>query len=155
MSEAANGEQRRGYRGYATHHRFGGLRIPVPVQNIVLRNYANQHHLMFVLSADEFDFPGCYLQLNSLVKQLESLEGLLMCSARMLPQDPKERSAIYSGFLAHGATLHLVLDNIVASDPQDFERIEELLVLSETLESCPTSIPEALLAQLAGIEAYG
>ena len=155
MSKGSASEQQRGYRGYSTHHRFGGLRIPVPVQNIVLRNYANQHGLMFVLSADEFDFPGCYIQLNSLVKQLDTLEGLLMCSARMLHQDPNDRHDIYSGFLAHGASLHLVLENIVASDPQDFERVEELLNLSDTLKSCPTSIPESLLPHLSGIEAYG
>ena len=155
MSEESDSGQRKGYRGYTTHQRFGGLRMPAPVQDIVLRHYADRHNLMFVQSADEYDFPNCYVQLNRLITQLERLEGILMCSAQMLPKDSMARSEIYSALLQHGGSIHLVLDRLVVSNSQEFEYVEELLSLSETLQDCPASIPDSLMPLLPRLEVYG
>ena len=40
MTSGEPSKGRMGVRGYVTNDEFGGLRIPVPVQNLVLRDYA-------------------------------------------------------------------------------------------------------------------
>ena len=59
--------EQHGFRGYCVHQPFNGLRMPVPAQNILLRDYAGRHGLMFKLSVNELDFPNCDVQLFGLL----------------------------------------------------------------------------------------
>ena len=54
---------REGFRGYCVHQPFNGLRVPVPLQNTLLRDFLARKGLMFKLSVNELDFPGCHVQL--------------------------------------------------------------------------------------------
>ncbi|MBI3011665.1 MAG: hypothetical protein HYY58_04150 [Candidatus Omnitrophica bacterium] len=145
MDEVADVSPRRGYRGYCTNAEFGGHRIPVPVQNLMLRDYARRRNLFFKLSINELQFPNCYLQLMGLLTQLPTLEGVMMCSLLMLPKDPAMRQTIYRDFLAHGASLHFVMENLVIRAAEDIEQVEEILAIRNALPACPSAIPEAVV----------
>ena len=79
-----------GYRGYCTHNKFGEYKIPVPAQNIIYKDYVFKNNLHFKLSVSELFIKESYVTLFSLLKELNSLEGILMCSYSMLPSDIKK-----------------------------------------------------------------
>lgn len=147
MRDAAVGSTRQGFRGYCTNAEFGGHRIPVPVQNLMLRDYVQRRNLLFRLSINEMQFPNCYLQLLGLLPQLPMLEGVIMCSLFMLPKDPEIRHMIYREFLRQGASLHFVMENVVIQTAGDLEGVEEILAIRDTLPACPRSIPAELVTE--------
>lgn len=143
-----------GYRGYTTHRPFGGLRLPVPVQNLVMRDYASRNGLLFMLSINEFDFANCYVQLTKLIKQAPTIEGGLMCSVFMLPPDADTRWDIYREFIRHESSLHFVLESLVVANAQDIDGAEELIQMQQVLHDSPKDIPAELLPDLAGMEEF-
>lgn len=145
-----NGPVRSGFRGYATHHDFGGYKIPVPVQNLVMRDYTQRKNLLFKLTVNEYYFPNCTLQLDSLVGQLPSLEGVIMCSLFMLPGDERKRRSLYEAFFKEKAELHMIFEDVVLKTPQDAEYVENIIKLNDMLRNCPKSIPRELLPSLNG-----
>ncbi len=141
MRDAAFGAEREGFRGYCTNAEFGGHRIPVPVQNLVLRDYVQRRNLFFRLSINELQFPNCYLQLLGLLPQLPMLEGVIMCSLFMLPKESGMRQTIYREFLKHGASLHFVMENVIIQMAGDIDSVEEILAIRETLPACSRTLP--------------
>lgn len=141
MRESVAAPVREGFRGYCTNAEFGGHRIPVPVQNLMLRDYVQCRNLLFRLSVNELQFPNCYLQLMGLLPQLSKLEGVIMCSFFMLPKHPAMRQTIYQAFLKHWASLHFVMENVVIQTAKDVEPVEEILAIQAALPACPRSIP--------------
>lgn len=131
-----------GYRGYVTPREFGGARIPVPVQALVLRDYCARKGLLYKLHVNENVFPGSYLVLDSLVRNLDGFEGVLMCSMFMLPKRAARRQAIYEQIFRQGVTMHLVLEEAVIAQPSDTPFVEDILAISALLPACPTTIPE-------------
>ncbi len=131
---------RLGYRGYVTSRDFGGARIPVPVQALVLRDYCARKQLLYKLHVNENIFPSSYLVLESLVRNLDGLEGILMCSMYMLPRRAARRQMLYEQMFRQSATMHFVLEEMVISRPGDIEFIEDVLAISEILPYCPKTI---------------
>ena len=134
---------RSGYRGYVSSREFGGIRMPVPVQVMVLRDYCQRRGLLFKLHVNENSFPHSYLVLESLVRNLDGFEGLLVGSMFMLPRRAERRTAIYREFFRDGLELHLVMEEKIVRGPADVDEVEEILSVYETLRHCPTEIPAA------------
>ena len=137
--------RRQGYRGYVTSREFGGARIPVPVQSLVLRDYCARKGLIYKLHLNENMFPHSYLVLEGMLRDLEALEGILMCSMFMLPQRAKRRMRVYQQLFDQGAELHLVMEDIVIRRPQDTLAVEEVLSAAGWLPQCPTRVPDELI----------
>lgn len=136
-------------QGYVTNIAFGTLRVPAPMQNLMLRDYAARNNLLFKLSVGEYSFPGCYLQLEGLFPQLPTLEGIGMCSMFMLPKNPERRHVVYEKVIGAGAALHLLLEKLVIRDWKTVERVEEILKFNLCLEHSPSTIPTELLPKLS------
>jgi sporadic carbohydrate cluster protein (TIGR04323 family) len=137
--------QRQGYRGYVTSREFGGLRIPVPVQSLVLRDYCARKKLLYKLHVNENMFPHSYLVLEGLVQDLSGLEGILMCSMYMLPRRASRRRELYRRILEQGADLHFVLEDVAIRKPADIEPVEDILAAVNWLPQSPTRIPDELI----------
>jgi sporadic carbohydrate cluster protein (TIGR04323 family) len=133
--------KRSGYRGYVSSREFGGMRMPVPIQALVLRDYCARKKLIYKLHVNENCFPHSYLVLESLVTTLDGFEGLLMCSMFMLPSRPERRTKIYEEFFRHNIELHLVMEEKVIRRPEDVAPVEEILTIYQTLQHCPREIP--------------
>lgn len=154
MNKAQDSAIRVGYRGYSTHREFNGNRIPVPVQNLMMREYALQRGLVFKLGVDEFDFPNCYLRLQGVIEELPTLEGIIATSLFILPREREMRLKVYAETLRHGASLHLIMENAIVATPKDIDHVEEIWQISEALKECPRTIPEGLLSYLRGKERF-
>ena len=107
--------------------------MPVPAQNIICRDYANKHDLYLKLSVNELYFPNCFLNLFGLLDGLEDLNGVLMCSQFILPEDEKMRSEIYQRFLDRGCELHFVLESIIIHSEKCIEELETIFKLGGCL----------------------
>lgn len=122
---------RDGFRGYVTSRGFGGYAIPVPVQSLVLRDYCARKKFLYVLPVNENVFPHSYMVLEGLVESLSRYDGVLMCSMHMLPQRTERRRRLVGRILEQGASLHLVLEDMIVGAPADLERLEELMQLNQ------------------------
>jgi sporadic carbohydrate cluster protein (TIGR04323 family) len=136
---------RHGYRGYVTSREFGGARIPVPVQSLILRDYCVRKGFVYKLHLNENMFPHSYLVLEGIVQDLSAFEGVLMCSMYMLPQRATRREAIYRRIFDQGSTLHLVLEDFVLRSIEDTRAVEDVLCAAVLLPLCPATIPAELV----------
>ena len=127
---------RQGYRGYCTHNSFGEYRMPVPAQNILYRDYANKYGLYYKISVNELFFKDCFLHLFSLLEELDQLDGVLMCSIFMLPEDTNLRQKVYERFLESDCELHFVLESIVLRNRQEMDWLDTLFQIRKHLPFC-------------------
>jgi len=154
MTEGKTGTERRVLQGYVTNVAFGGLRVPAPMQNLMLRDYAARKNLLFKLSVGEYSFPGCFLQLDGLLSQAVKFEGIAMCSMFMLPRRAEKRKQVYETLIANGTALHLVLENLVVRRWEEAEYLEEIISLNQYIERAPARIPDELLPRLNVIDSF-
>ena len=134
--------ERAGYRGYVTSRAFGGCSMPVPVQNLVMRDYCQRKGLLFKLPLSENMFPHSYMVLESILRNLAGVQGVVACSYFMLPMRPARRAHLYELLFRAGAEFHFAMEEVVIARPEDTEAIEEILAIHRTLQHCPTTIPE-------------
>lgn len=132
-------------QGYVVNAEFGRFRVPAPMQNVYLREYATRNNLIFKLSVGEYSFPGCYLQLESIYSELPNLEGIGMCSMFMLPKPEKKRFELYKACIDSGAAIHMLIEGIVLRKEADIERVEQALIFDQLLKFSPTHIDPALI----------
>jgi sporadic carbohydrate cluster protein (TIGR04323 family) len=132
---------RQGYRGYVTSRPFGQYSIPVPLQSLALRDYCQRNNILYVLPVNENIFPNSYMVLEGMIQDLTDYEGIVLYSMHMLPQRAERRRQIYDRILKQGCSLHIVLESIVLSGPQDVEKIEELLQLNQIAARLPRDLP--------------
>ncbi|MCC7049078.1 MAG: sporadic carbohydrate cluster protein, TIGR04323 family [Alphaproteobacteria bacterium] len=134
---------REGYRGYVSSREFGGLRIPVPVQALVLRDWCQRNGKIYKLHLNENSFPHSYMVLEGMVRNLDGLEGMLMVSMFMLPRRPERRRAIYDRVLAQGVDLRFVLEDMAIASEADIAPIEEILSIHNAMGQTPHLRDEA------------
>jgi len=134
---AATRDRKVGYRGYVTCREFGGLRVPVPVQSLMIRQYTERKGLMFKLHVNENIFPHSYMQLEALLRELPQLEGVAAFSMFMLPRNARRRRAIYETFFETSSELHLVLEETIIRAPEDTQPVEEVLSFTEVIRNAP------------------
>jgi len=137
--------KRTGYRTYITSRSFGGMTIPAPAQNILLRTYAEKNNLEYMLPVNEFMFENCYIQLEAVLEELSTIEGILMCSLFMLPENTEKRNEIYKKLHEKKAKMYFALEDLSITKPGDENFVEELLLISQTLNDCPKSLPQETL----------
>ena len=145
---------RAGLQGYVTHQSFKGMRMPATVQNLVMRDYITRRGAQLRLSVGEYLFENCFVQLYSMLRKLDEIEGIVMCSLFMLPADPARRRWIYDRFLESGAALHFVFEGLVVADEDGVRQAEELLRMNAALDTAPTTIDPALLPPIDGIDSF-
>ena len=129
--------EREGLRGYVTARGFGPYVIPVPVQSLALRDYCARKRKLYVLPANENCFPHSYLVLEGMIQDLSAYEGIVMCSMHMLPQRPARRAAIFGRVLDQGCSLHLVLEDLAITTPDDVTKLEEVLLIDRLAAQAP------------------
>jgi sporadic carbohydrate cluster protein (TIGR04323 family) len=120
---------RLGHRGYIASRPVRGQLMPQQVQNLVVRDYARRKGLTYKLSATEYGMPGCYMMLETVLNELDSLEGVILFSLFMLPARPERRRAIYDRVLGAGASLHAALEDLAVTSEADVARVEDILLL--------------------------
>ncbi|HYM32814.1 MAG TPA: LIC12192 family sporadic carbohydrate cluster protein [Candidatus Cybelea sp.] len=118
-----------GYRGYIASRPVRGLLQPQHVQNLVVRDYAQRSKLPYLLSATEYAMPGCYMVLESVMRELKHLHGVICYSLFMLPERALRRREIYGRLFDAGCTLHGALEGMAVKGPDDVAMLEDIFMV--------------------------
>ncbi len=141
-------------QGYVTHQSFKGLRIPANVQNLVMREYARNQEKTFRLSRGEYYFDGCFVQLYAMLRDLDQMDGIILCSLFILPPSAQKRREIFDTLLAAGGELHCVFETLVVRDEAGISQLEDLYRLNDALDRAPQEIDRAILPPINGIDSF-
>jgi sporadic carbohydrate cluster protein (TIGR04323 family) len=131
MNEDGSHAKGNGYRGYIGSRVYHCGEFPQYVQNMIIRNYCQKHHLTYLLSATEYAMPGCYMILEEVVNTIETVQGIAMFSIFMLPTSAKKRHKIYQKILKKGKSLHAALEDIAIKSEADIQMVEDILRLNQ------------------------
>jgi sporadic carbohydrate cluster protein (TIGR04323 family) len=139
---------RSGYRGYIASRPIRGQRTAQNVQNIVVRNYAQQRKLLYLLSAAELNVPNCFMVLEDVMAELPAIEGIICYSLFMLPEDARQREHLYERVFAAGCEIHAALENLRITDQADVRRAEDIWAIEQLLPDClpPSALTPSLSA---------
>jgi sporadic carbohydrate cluster protein (TIGR04323 family) len=141
--------QRAGYRGYIGSRPYRGQRTPQHVQNLVVRSYCQRNRMTYLLSATEYAMPGCYIILNEVLVELPQIEGIVLYSLFMLPEEAARRHAVWDRVLAAGATIHGAVEDWAVRTIADRDRAEDLWLVAAAMRF---PVEPALLLASAGKE---
>jgi sporadic carbohydrate cluster protein (TIGR04323 family) len=123
-------------RGYVFSRPFMGERVPQHVQNLVLRDYCERNRMQYLLSGTEYAMKGCHLILEQLLDELSDIEGIVAYSLFQLPEDTEQRKRVYYQMINSHKVMHFAVEGLQASTLQDWERIEILWRIRQTLPKC-------------------
>ncbi len=123
-------------RGYIFSRPFFEERVPQHIQNLVLRNYCEKNNFFFFLSYTEYRMKNSSLMLNSILKNIKDIDGIVFYSLFQMPVDIAERQKIYSKILKSKKELHFAVENIKANTIREFNNIDNIYLIKKTIPNC-------------------
>lgn len=120
-------------RGYVFSRSFFGSRVPQHIQNLVIRSFCKNNKLIYLLSAAEYSMENSYHILNSTIKQLDGIDGIVFYSIFQLPDKINDRKKIYKKMLEKKKKLYFAVENLSLKNNSDIEKIENILVVQNLL----------------------
>jgi len=87
----------------------------------------------YLLSATEYAMAGCYVMLEEVMRELPSLDGIVMYSIFMLPMRRDRRLGVYERILTSGASLHGALENLAVKDRDGLRDLEDTIRLTHLM----------------------
>tara|TARA_B110000971_G_C19917678_1_gene457606 strand:+ start:415 stop:837 length:423 start_codon:yes stop_codon:yes gene_type:complete len=121
----------KGYRGYIFSRSINKNFIPQRVQNLVIRDFAYRKKIFFKLSLTEYNMKNCYIMLNTFLKDINKIDGIIFYSIEMLPTDKKEALKLIDLFLKKKKSLYFALEELKVSSKKDLMRIKEILMIKK------------------------
>ena len=113
-----------------------GERVPQHVQNLVIRDYCEKNNLQYLLSKTEYAMPDCHLILKQIIEELPELFGIILYSLFQLPENANLRKAIYQQVIEDKKNIYFAVEGIKANNILDFEQVETLWDIRQTLPKC-------------------
>lgn len=110
-----------------------GERAPQHVQNIILLDYCIKRGDELLFAAAEYAMPDSYMILESVLADLENIDGILFYSLCQLPTQPEKRKLIYSQVLEAGKSLHFAVEGMSMSSINDVEKAEVFFSIREAV----------------------
>ena len=123
-------------RGYIFSRAFMGERVPQHVQNLVIRDYCERTGLQYLLSATEYAMADCHLILEQILEEISYLHGLVAYSLFQLPEKSQSREKIYQHIISEKKSFCFAVEGMTAHTMGDFERIETIWRIRQTLPHC-------------------
>jgi sporadic carbohydrate cluster protein (TIGR04323 family) len=127
-------------RGYIFARPFMGERAPQHVQNIILRDYCNKKGFELLLAATEYAMPDSSMILESVLDDLDSVDGIVFYSLYQLPTSNAQRQSVYSRVLASGKSLHFAVEGMSIAKQDDVDSVEQCLLVKATLDNCASEV---------------
>ncbi len=114
------------YQGYVSSRDINENFIPQRIQNLALRNYAEQNNLLLNLSGTEYSIDNCFMILKSILNTVSSLDGVIFYSIWQLESSSEMFKRIESCILDDHSRFHFVLENMVVTTVEDLRGIKDL-----------------------------
>jgi sporadic carbohydrate cluster protein (TIGR04323 family) len=117
-------------KGYVTVRSFNRMAIPVPVQNMILRNYSQTMGMSYALPYGEHKYEDCYMQLFATMKAIPKSGDLGICSIFMLPINYPDLYQEFKDIVFYKKIkIHSIFEKVVIEKVVDFENVEETIKL--------------------------
>jgi sporadic carbohydrate cluster protein (TIGR04323 family) len=117
-----------------------GQRQPHHIQNVVIRDYCRRRDMDYLLSATEYAMPGSFMLLHQTLDELPDLDGIVLYSLFLLPEEEKCRHDICRRVLEAGSSMHFAVEGLEMNDQASSERIEEIWQVALALPHCPNTV---------------
>jgi len=134
-------EQALGWRGYVSSLPINGNTVPQRVQNLVIRDYARRHNLVYLLSATEYGLADCTMILASVLQSLDDLEGLIFYSTHQLPKNQGAREALIARIIGAGRSIHFALESLAVTRHEDVALLRDILMVRDLALSGSDALP--------------
>jgi sporadic carbohydrate cluster protein (TIGR04323 family) len=118
-----------GFRGYIFSRKIDGNFIPQRVQNLVIKDYCQRKKLFFKLSATEYKMEHCYLMLNSVLKDIKKINGIIFYSLFMLPEEKKDRDNLIIKILKKNKEIHFAVEEIEIKSIKNIKDLNNILMI--------------------------
>lgn len=109
--------------GYVTNSNFNEKIIPIPFQNILLRNYCKDNNLTYVLPYNETVFKNSYSQLITLINKLDKDSAIISCSIFMLPDNDSHIKKILKLLKQKKTYIYFLYENFFLNSNLDKNKI--------------------------------
>ena len=123
-----------GYRGYIGSREYNNYFAPHHVQNLVIRDYCKRNNLDYFLSVTEYTMHGSYVMLEEIMRELSNLDGIVMHSIFMLPEERSYRQKIYKNVFDQKASIHGALENISINDLESSQKVEDIIEINRLMK---------------------
>ena len=124
-----------GYRGYVFSRPIGEHRVPQHIQNLVIRDYAKQHGLVYLLSGVEYRMDHSFIMLNQILTELHAIEGIILYSMFMLPEDSQHRLMIFEKIIESKSSIHAAVEGISLKTKDDIIRWQNIFSVAQVIDS--------------------
>jgi sporadic carbohydrate cluster protein (TIGR04323 family) len=124
----------RKFRGYIFSREVPTGRVPQHIQNLVVRSYAERMGLHYLLSGVEYRMANSFLMLNQIAREFEEIDGIILYSMFLLPQDEHRRKQFYLKALENSCEIHAAVENLALKSHGDVERWEKIFIISQVAE---------------------
>ena len=121
--------------GYVTSRSFNGLTIPVPAQNSCLREFAASQAKTYIIPPLEHNFKDCFMQLYSVLKNIEEDDILAMYSVGMMPSCSQKCKDIINDVKLAKSSLYFILESKFVREWDDIKNLMFSYSLKEGLDS--------------------
>lgn len=109
--------------GYVTNSNFNEKIIPIPFQNILLRNYCKDNNFTYVLPYNETVFKNSYSQLITLINKLDKDSAIISCSIFMLPENESHVKKVLKLLKYKKTYIYFLYENIFLNSNLDSKKI--------------------------------
>ena len=124
-----------GYRGYVFSRPIGEHRVPQHIQNLVIRDYAKQHDLVYLLSGVEYRMDHSSIMLNQILTELDSIEGIILYSMFMLPEDSQNRLMVFEKIIESKSSIHAAVEGMSLKTQDDIIRWQNIFSVAQVIDS--------------------
>lgn len=121
-----NKSKNNGFRGYIFSREINGNFIPQRVQNLVIKDFAIRKDIFFKLSSTEYIMKNSYKMLESLMTELNKLDGVIFYSLEMLPYQRSHRITTLKKILSKKKIIFFALEEIKITKIKDINKINDL-----------------------------
>lgn len=109
--------------GYVTNNEFNEKIIPIPFQNILLRNYCKDNNIIYLLPYNEIIFKNSYSQLLTLINKLDLDTGIICCSIFMLPNNNDDLKKLLNSLKKKKSYIYSIYEDFYFEKNKDISEI--------------------------------
>ena len=109
------------YQGYVKLQSFNNIYLPPAIQNLIIKNYCEQNNFIFKLSVNEQNIKNCYMELFFILRNVKKIDGIIMNSIYMLPQDTKDFNLFCSLYSKRNLELIFIFENQKVNSLKNFK----------------------------------
>ena len=119
------------FRGYIFSRPFFGERAPQHIQNLVIKDYCEKKDYLFLLSFTEYRMNNSTLMLQSLIRDLKKIDGIVFFSLFQLPENQSFRTKFLKKILKQKKAIHFAVEKIIFNNKSKVEQVENLFSLKK------------------------